>query len=53
MKRLLDMVGMSIGGSIGWWLGDLVGVFTALFLSCVFSLLGFFAVRWLEREYLD
>ena len=53
MKRLLDMVGMSIGGSIGWWLGEYIGIFTALFLSSIFGLLGFFAVRWLEREYMD
>jgi hypothetical protein len=53
MKGILNMVGMTVGGWVGWWLGDFINITAALVLSGVFTVLGFFAVRWLEKEYLE
>lgn len=35
MKRLLVLVGSTVGSSIGWWLGANVGIMTAFLLSMV------------------
>ena len=35
MKRLLNLVGMSAGGWVGWILGAQISVFTAFIVSMV------------------
>ncbi|MDZ4673204.1 MAG: hypothetical protein SGI84_02055 [Gemmatimonadota bacterium] len=52
MKKLLGLVGATIGGAAGWWLGAQVGVMTAFAVSMVGTGLGmYWAVRWF-RDYL-
>ena len=45
MKRLLDLVGLSIGGWLGWMAGAWVSIFTAFILSVVGTGLGLYLVR--------
>ena len=33
MRGLFGFVGMTVGGAIGWWLGEYVGLFTAVVIS--------------------
>lgn len=53
MSRILIFVGMTVGGAVGWWLGDFMGLMGAVLLSAVGSGVGVWAVRWLEREVLS
>ena len=43
MKRLLGFVGCSIGGAIGWALGEPFGIFAAFMVSMVGTAAGYFA----------
>ena len=52
MKRLLDMVGLSIGGWLGWMAGAWVSIFTAFILSVVGTGLGLYLTRRLTRNLL-
>jgi hypothetical protein len=52
MKRLSDLIGMTIGGWIGWAAGALVSIFTAFILSMVGTGLGLYAIRRLTKGYL-
>ncbi len=45
MKRLFDMIGMTIGGWIGWAAGAPVSIFTAFIVSMVGTGVGLWAVR--------
>ena len=49
MKRLLDMIGMSVGGSAGWYLGATISIFTGFTVSMVGTGLGLYAVRRLTK----
>ena len=49
MKRLLDLVGLSIGGWLGWMLGAWVSIFTAFLLSMVGTGFGLYLARKLTR----
>lgn len=53
METLLGMVGATVLGSAGWWLGDHVGIMTALMLSMLGTGLGLYAGRRLARDFLD
>jgi hypothetical protein len=33
--KLLGWVGASVGGGVGWWAGDRIGLFAAFILSVV------------------
>jgi|MGYP003334251932 hypothetical protein len=35
MKKLLVLVGSTVGSSVGWWLGANIGIMTAFMLSMV------------------
>ena len=35
MGKMLGFVGATLGGAIGWWLGDQVGMMTAFMVSIV------------------
>ncbi len=52
MKRLLDMVGLSVGGWFGWMAGAWVSIFTAFILSVVGTGLGLYLTRRLTRNLL-
>ncbi len=53
MKGLLGLFGMSLGGALGWWLGGLVGITTAVLLSAAGSGLGLYVTRRLAETYLE
>ena len=44
---------MTLGGAAGWWLGDFIGIMTAVILSAIGSGVGLWAVVWVEREWLE
>jgi hypothetical protein len=52
MKGLIAMLGGSLGGAAGWWLGKLEGMMTAFFLSVIGTAAGVYLVRRLMEEYL-
>ncbi|MEX2049211.1 MAG: hypothetical protein WEB90_06510 [Gemmatimonadota bacterium] len=45
MKRLLDLMGMTVGGWLGWVAGAPAGIFTAFVVSMVGTGLGLYLVR--------
>lgn len=49
MKRILDLIGMSAGGWIGWAAGAGVSVFAGFALSVLGTGVGLYAVRRLTR----
>jgi hypothetical protein len=53
MNKLCIFVGMTVLGSIGWWIGNKIGLTTALVLSGVGSLLGVYVGWRINRDYLS
>lgn len=51
MNKLVSFIGMTIGGAIGWYAGNLVGVMTAFILSCVGTGLGLWVARRAFSQY--
>ena len=50
MRRLLDLIGMTAGGWIGWVVGDaMAGFFTAFIVSMIGTGVGLYAVRRFTR----
>jgi hypothetical protein len=49
MKRLLDMIGLTIGGYLGWMVGAWISFFAAFIVSMVGTGLGLYAARRLGR----
>lgn len=45
MGKTLALVGATIGGSIGWWLGAQIGLVTAFLVSTVGSGAGIYAAK--------
>jgi membrane protein YqaA with SNARE-associated domain len=45
MQKLSIFIGLTLGSSVGWWLGDMVGPTTAFLLSSVGTFLGVY-VGW-------
>jgi len=45
MKRLLDLVGMTIGGWLGWAAGAPISIFTAFMISIVGTGVGLYVTR--------
>lgn len=45
MKRILDVVGMTAGGWLGWSAGSAVSVFTAFVVSMIGTGVGLYVVR--------
>jgi hypothetical protein len=52
MKAFIVLVGASIAGGIGWWVGAAVGMWTAFVVSTVATAAGAYATRRLCDEYL-
>jgi len=49
MKRILDMIGLSAGGWLGWTAGAVVSVFTAFIVSVIGMGLGLYAIRRITK----
>ena len=52
MKRLVDLMGMTIGGYAGWMVGALISIFTAFVVSMVGTGVGLYAARRFSKNYL-
>jgi hypothetical protein len=52
MKGIVWMVGATVGGAIGWWIGAGFGFMTAFILSTVGSGIGIYVFGRLAAEYL-
>ena len=50
MKRLFNLVGMTIGGWVGWQIGAVVSLFTAFIVSMVGTGLGLYAAQQALRR---
>jgi hypothetical protein len=51
MDRLFMLLGATIIGWVGWWLGSFVGIMTAFFLSVIGTGVGIYAGRKIARHY--
>lgn len=52
MERLFDLIGMFVGGWLGWALGARVSFFTAFMLGIVGTGVGLYAARRFGAKYL-
>ncbi|NIT88988.1 MAG: hypothetical protein GWM92_15950 [Gemmatimonadetes bacterium] len=52
MNKLLMIVGMSVGGWVGWELGALVSTFVAFVVSVIGTAIGLYAVNRFSKHYL-
>ncbi len=50
--KLCIFIGVNVGGIVGWWLGEHVGIMTAFLASGVGSILGVYGGWRVAREYL-
>ena len=50
--KLCIFIGVNVGGMVGWWLGEHVGIMTAFLVSGVGSVLGVYGGWRVAREYL-
>jgi len=50
MKRLLDLIGMSLGGWLGWTAGAAISFFTAFVVGIVGTGVGLYVVRRLTSS---
>ena len=53
MNKLFIFIGMTVLGSIGWWLGAKVGFMTAFGLSGIGSILGVYVGWRINRDYFE
>jgi hypothetical protein len=51
MRKLMVLIGTTVGSSIGWWLGDKFGLMTAFTLSIVGTGVGMYYGIKYAREY--
>ncbi len=52
MRRLLDLIGMSLGGWLGWVAGASLSLFIAFILGVIGTGLGLYAAHRFGRTYL-
>ncbi len=53
MRTLFGWTGLSLAGWLGWWLGDFIGLGTAIMLSAMASGVGLYWGRRLYDDYID
>ena len=53
MSRLLTVLGATLGGAIGWWLGARVGTMTAFVLSTLGTGVGVYAGRRIAESLVE
>lgn len=51
MTKLLNFIGMALGGYVGWYLGAPISFFTAFMLSMVGTGAGLWGAIWLKQRY--
>ncbi len=51
MSKLLALVGATVGGTLGWWIGARMGIMTAFVLSIFGTAAGVYVGRRIAREY--
>lgn len=51
LTKILGFFGATLGGALGWWLGDALGVMTAFLLSMVGTGVGMYAGARVARRY--
>jgi hypothetical protein len=51
VRTLAVLLGATLGGALGWWLGALVGPVTAFILSAIGTGAGVYAARRLNTLY--
>lgn len=52
MKRILGLIGMSVGGWLGWTIGALVSFFTAFVVGMIGTGVGLFLAQRFAKNYL-
>jgi uncharacterized membrane protein YeaQ/YmgE (transglycosylase-associated protein family) len=52
MKKVFGLIGMTVGGWLGWQIGAFVSFFTAFIVSIVGTGLGLFAAQQAARRLL-
>ena len=52
MKRLFNLIGMTMGGWLGWALGAPISIFTAFMVSMVGTGLGLYAALRITKRLL-
>ena len=50
MKRLFDLIGMTVGGWIGWVVGAWVSIFTAFVVSMIGTGVALYYTRKITRQ---
>ncbi|MFL5496106.1 MAG: hypothetical protein ACJ8DC_17105 [Gemmatimonadales bacterium] len=53
MSKLLAWVGASVGGAVGWWAGDRIGLFSAFILSMLGTGAGLYLGRRMAEVLID
>jgi hypothetical protein len=53
MNKLCILVGMTVVGAAGWWIGSKVGLMTAYTLSTAGSVVGIYLGWRINRHYLS
>ena len=51
MKGIVRLALMGLVGGVGWWLGDFVGIVTAVVVSSIGTGFGLWVAIKLEREW--
>ncbi len=51
MMKLFMIVGITVFGSLGWWLGSKWGIYTSLLFSTVGSLIGLWLAYKFYKEF--
>lgn len=53
MLKLFWMIGATVGGAVGWWLGAKVSIMTGYIVSTVFALAGVYGGIKLAQRLMD
>jgi len=53
VNGLLAWAGATVGGALGWWVGDRAGLFTAFLLSIVGTGVGLYLGRRIAERLVD
>jgi len=52
MKKFIILIGMGIGGWLGWHIGSYIGFMTAFFLSIIGTSAGMYAAKMIVKNYI-
>ena len=52
MGRLLNLIGMTLGGWLGWELGMMISIFTAFIIGMVGTGIGLYAAQRVSKRLL-